>query len=112
MEHFSPEEIQTLIIAEITGDISDQERTYLHRIIAENAQARHLYDDMHKFLDAAEVVQSKNGLGSRIRLGDLTAHVRPVRKKAMLTIGLSVAAMVVLLVGIYVSIKPTDPNVN
>jgi ferric-dicitrate binding protein FerR (iron transport regulator) len=112
MEQISPEEIQTLIIAEITGDISDQERAYLHRIIADNEQARHLYDDMHKFLNDVAVVQSKNELGSRIKLEDMMLPVSPRRSKRMLRIGLSVAAMVVVLVGIYISIKPKETNVT
>lgn len=112
MEQFNPEEIQTLIIAEIAGDISDQEKAYLYQIIAENEQARHLYDDMHQFLDDEAVIQSKNELDSRIQLADIMVPVSRTRKRRMLRVGLSVAAMVVVLVGIYISIQPKETYVT
>lgn len=106
MEQLSPEEIQTLIIAEIAGDISDHERAWLHQIITGNEQARQLYDEMHSFLDDPKVIQSKKELGSRIRMEDIMT--RPRRMRRALAIGLSFAAMVVVLVGIYMSIKPKE----
>jgi transmembrane sensor len=112
MEEFSPEEIQPLIIAEITGDITDQERSYLYKIIAENEDARHLYDDMHRFLDDAAVVKSKNELGSRIRSEDMMVDGSSTQNRNMLRVGLSVAAMVMVFLGIYVSIKPKEANEN
>jgi hypothetical protein len=111
MEKFRPEEIQTLIIAEITGDITDQEKVYLYKIISENEHARHWYDDMHKFMDDAAVVKSKNELGNRIRLEDMMVHGSLTRNRNLGRIGLSVAAMlVVVFIGTYVSIRPKESN--
>lgn len=69
--------IEILIVSEITGTISEQEKDLLHRILIINPAAKKLYDEMYAYLTSPEVVNSIRELPQAILLQDITGKVSP-----------------------------------
>jgi len=73
--------LEVLIISEITGTISEQEKDLLHRILMINPEARKLYDEMYAYLTSPEVVNSIHELPQTIGLQDITNQTPHIKRK-------------------------------
>src|SRR3954470_2645650 len=94
-------EMQSLMIAEIRGDISDDAKAHLDKLLSENAEARHLYEDMRTILSSPEGIRAQNELDSNVNVANLMTASAPKRKLVPRMVGLAVAAMLLLILGIY-----------
>jgi ferric-dicitrate binding protein FerR (iron transport regulator) len=98
--NYNPEEIQTLIIAEIMGDITDQEKTYLDELMAKDKDVRLLYEDMYSTYHSPEATEARKNLDQRVNYSDLISHNRRSYRFAF-----SAAAILLVMVGIYTVVK-------
>src|SRR3954462_1615096 len=102
--NYNPEEIQTLIIARIMGDISDQDNTYLDKLIAENEDIRLLYEDMHSSFHSQEAIAARKNLDQKVHYTDLISNKRRSYRFAF-----SAAASLLVIFGIYAIMKRSTP---
>lgn len=65
------DEIESLIIAEIVGDISDEERLRLQHLLLINSEAAALYEEMHKVLSSDAAKASREATDSGINVESL-----------------------------------------
>ncbi|PWV56256.1 FecR family protein [Chitinophaga sp. S165] len=85
---------EALIIAEITGSITDEERAELEELMKSSSDVRVLSENMHKVLEPKmkEISEVRNTSAEKIiELGNARLHTRG-RVRRMFTIAVSVAA--------------------
>src|SRR3954469_17282868 len=105
--NYNPEEIQTLIIAKILGDISDQDNIYLDELITTNENVRLLYQDMKSTFDSPDAIKARERLDQKINYTDLIPDKRNLRRSYIFAFGAAAALLVII--GIYTVVKTSAP---
>jgi hypothetical protein len=99
--------IEALIISEIAGDITDEEKSCLYRLLLESKEARDYADKVYNVLLSKEAIVSRN------TLSPLPPDLGPVKRRiSPYYIALSIAAMLAVVVYVSFVFFRNDKNID
>lgn len=95
------EYIKTLILKEIAGTISPDEQSFLNKVVAESAEAAILRKELREKLDTEEVNSALQQLDEDLSIASVQYRERREKRAMVIRITAGIAALVVIVLGIY-----------